>query len=412
MCGIVGVIVKPNNGLIKQIEDSFYELLFVGTLRGDDSTGVIAVEKDTTFHIAKEAGEAAWFVPQFQHSKIGKDMWACGKALIGHNRKGTVGKVEDASAHPFVVEDEFALVHNGTLWGHEKLAKTTVDSEALAIVLAGAFKEEDYKAALETTLPEVNGAYAVALYDQRHNKVRLLRNKDRPLAIVETSNAWYFASEGMMLQWILARNGYSILELKTLRSLKEDVVVSFDLDTNKMTEEEVSVKKYTPHQATKQGGAGSTGTVLTIKKTLGTKADLSKNMFKKIRKQFMNFRIEWWADDYIETNFPKTFQDGEKLFDLLGDCDTLEENHIVHTTVDVNALKMAPDKLIERRWSGRVIEMDFNPKTKQIHMWVAEASPLPVSFKKGKKPVKDDVIDAAWIERKIDEQEKVVSALH
>jgi len=121
ICGIVGVVIKANNGLTKRIEDSFYNLLFVDTLRGDDSTGIIAVEKDTTFHIMKEASEAAWFIPQAQYSKVGKGMWTTGKALIGHNRKGTMGKVEDENAHPFVVDDDFAMVHNGTLTKSQNL---------------------------------------------------------------------------------------------------------------------------------------------------------------------------------------------------------------------------------------------------------------------------------------------------
>jgi len=54
MCGLVGMIVKGNSGLIKQHEDTFYQLLYADALRGEDSTGVIGVEKDTTFHIAKE----------------------------------------------------------------------------------------------------------------------------------------------------------------------------------------------------------------------------------------------------------------------------------------------------------------------------------------------------------------------
>ena len=213
MCGIVGMVVKPANGFVKQHEDCFYQMLYADALRGEDSTGVIGVENDTSFHIAKEATEAAWFNAQFQGGTLAKTMWATGKAFIGHNRKKTVGAIKDETAHPFVVDDVFAMVHNGTLFNHKDLADTEVDSEALAKVLATALGETDYIQALETILGKVSGAYATASYDQRTNKVHLLRNSQRPLAYVETSNAWYFASEAPMLFWILARNGYQAKDL-------------------------------------------------------------------------------------------------------------------------------------------------------------------------------------------------------
>jgi glucosamine 6-phosphate synthetase-like amidotransferase/phosphosugar isomerase protein len=86
MCGIVGFVSKKTNGPSKKEEDSFYEMLYTDALRGWDSTGVVAVENTTTFHIAKEACEATFFNDQFRISSAGKDFWARGKAIIGHNR--------------------------------------------------------------------------------------------------------------------------------------------------------------------------------------------------------------------------------------------------------------------------------------------------------------------------------------
>lgn len=255
MCGIVGMVLKHNTGLIKQTEDVFDQLLYANALRGEDSTGVIAVEKDSSFHIAKDASPSSWFGPAFKESDISKKMWNNAKAMIGHNRKKTIGKIEDATAHPFVVDDEFAMVHNGTLFGHAQLAKTEVDSEALAIVLAEAFKEEDYVEKVEETLGRVNGAYAVAMYDQRHHKVRLLRNKDRPLCIAETNNAWFFASEGGMLYWIMSRNNVSLKDVK-VELIPEHTLIEFDLDTTKETRQVLTPKKPTPPIQTTSAGMG------------------------------------------------------------------------------------------------------------------------------------------------------------
>ncbi len=376
--------------------------MFVNTVRGDDSTGVIAVENDTSFHIMKEAVEAAWFVPQMLYGTLGKGLWNTAKALIGHNRKGTVGKIKDDTAHPFVVDETFAMVHNGTLNDHTQLAKTEVDSEALAIVLAKAFEEEDYKDALETTLSKVSGAYAVSIYDQRHNVVRLLRNKERPLAYVETSNAWYFASEGLMLHWVLARNGYDTKDLESLKTVPEDTVVTFDLDMNTCTEEKITVKKYMPHPLTVVGGATHTKSYTKITPIEG----LSKNEFKRIRKQLIGTRVEWWADDYVESNFPKTYAEGEVLFDLMGTSEWINNPHLIHAVVDINDLKMSPNGLCDRLWIGRVESMVYNTKTRTIAIYVEHANPLPVSYKKTKKEILPVVVDAKYIERKLDEKDK------
>src|SRR3990167_960823 len=409
MCGIVGVVLKPNTGLTKRIEDSFYQLLFVNTLRGDDSTGVIAVETDTTFHIMKEAVEAAWFVPQFQHGEVGKRLWVHGKALIGHNRKGTVGKIDDENAHPFVVDDDFAMVHNGTLIGHHRLADTKVDSEALAIVMARAFKEEDYKTSLETTMADVTGAYAVSIYDQRHNKVRLFRNKERPMAYVETSDAWFFASEGLMLHWILSRNGYTSKDVESMKVVPEHTVVTFDLTANTCTEEKITIKKYTPPQHVMAlGGATHTKT---LSKTTGAGAELSKSEYKRIRKSLMGTKIAWWVDDYVENSFPRTFEEGETVFNLMGTATEIDHVHTVHTSVEMDLKKFAhPLDMIEKLWSGTVIEMSYNTGTKSFSIYVSDAQPLPFSYKKTKKtPV---VIDSVYIQRKLDEQEKALDTLH
>ena len=79
---------------------------------------------------------------EFEKSDMGKRVISKGKALIGHNRKATVGSVNNATAHPFVVGDSFAMVHNGTLRNHKALADTVVDSEALAIHLSKVLVED------------------------------------------------------------------------------------------------------------------------------------------------------------------------------------------------------------------------------------------------------------------------------
>ena len=188
MCGIVGIIAKNSSGFFKKHQTIFEELLYVDNLRGEDSTGIIAALKDNTFYTLRDGLASYYTLQAWKDHQINKEVFSTGQALIGHNRKATVGKVSEHTAHPFVVKDEFAMVHNGTLLNHKKLADTEVDSEALAMHLHAALAEEDVSH-LETALGEVTGAYAIAAYDQRSQKIHLLRNKERPLWLAELSNS-------------------------------------------------------------------------------------------------------------------------------------------------------------------------------------------------------------------------------
>lgn len=400
MCGIVGVVLKTDKGFLKQPEDCFYQLLYADALRGDDSTGIISVENDTTFHISKEASHPAWFIPQYDNSAIGKAMWSDGRALIGHNRKKTIGNIDDVNAHPFVVGDEFAMVHNGTLFNHQALAKTTVDSEALTIHLAKAFANKDYVADVEEALSEVYGAYAVAMYDQRHHAVRLLRNKERPLCYIETSNAWYFASEAGMLVWILSRNGYDMSKTK-VQFIPEHTLISFDLEKATVSEEVLVPKKpFTPTKPiTHKAYTGDTTT------NYG-KDGLSKNAFKRFRRKTINTKLEWWCEDFIETNYPKTIDDGEVMLTLMGVCDDMSIDHMVSADVNYKELVISPNDLEGRLWTGIVEDMFYDVKSKRVTLHLKDAMPLPVSFRK------NELIDGEYIRRKLDEKEKAESTLH
>ena len=414
MCGQVGIVMKGKAGLFKAEEDAFYQLLFADTIRGEDSTGIIAIERDGTLSIAKEATQAAWFIPQFRESVVGKRMFNSGKALIGHNRKQTVGKVADDTAHPFVVDETFALVHNGTLYSHEKLAKNCkVDSEALAIHLKKALDHVDYIAALNEAIPDIWGAYAVSFYNQDTHKVHLLRNKERPLAYLETDKAWFIASEGALLWWILGRNGL-INDKSKIEYVPEDVLVSFDLETNTCVQEKLAPKKATAPTTKVTVTGGKTSNKKPTYTAVSTETEeLSKNQFKRFRKKMLGSRIQFWADDYVEVNFPLSEIDGETLFTLMGECDDCKYDHIIITTpTDKVATNFAKGMdMIDCRWMGRVDNILFDQRSGKLSIYVSECKPLPFSFKPKQYDDTPIVIDAEYIRKKLDEQDKRATAL-
>ena len=355
MCGIVGMVVKPNNGFSVKTETVFNQLLYADAVRGEDSTGVIGIENDSSFHIAKEATAAAWFLNSLEvDSKLPRTLFTSGKAIIGHNRKKTMGKIEDASAHPFVVNSCFAMVHNGTLYNHKALADTAVDSEALAIVLEKAFDEADKVGAVGETLGRVSGAYALAIFDQRSNSVHLIRNAERPLAYVETNEGWFWASEAGLLYWILSRNG---LETKNIKSLPIDTLLTIDLDTNTATEEQVTLKK--PVTITTTPSVVDGGTVI------------SKKGLKKLQASILNTTIDWWPDDFVST----AVDGASEKFMLMGESFDFQFNHVIKGNISLANTDMSIEDLDGAYCRGTVYAIDKHKITGRVTIWVNNILP-------------------------------------
>ena len=214
MCGIVGMITKNRFGFQHQNLKVFEQLLFLDTLRGDDSTGVFAVNNLGNVGIAKSAVTGEQFIKTKEWETFRGELFRNGWAVVGHNRKATRGKVNDDNAHPFWVEDKLVLVHNGSFYGsHNHLKDTEVDSHAIAHTLAEHGSDD-----IAGALKKVNAAYALVWYDVEKKQLNIIRNDQRPLHFVETGDAWYFASEYQMLEFVLSRERIKV----------DDAIYSFD----------------------------------------------------------------------------------------------------------------------------------------------------------------------------------------
>ena len=389
MCGIVGMVNKANNGLVKCTEDSFYDMLYADSIRGEDSTGVIYVENDASFGYMKEANAGTWCSELMKNDAAVKGMWTRGKALIGHNRKKTIGAVSDETAHPFVVDGKFAMVHNGTLYNHKTLANTVVDSEALTIHLSSVLNADYSKEKLEEALGKVSGAYAIAAYNQDTHKVYLTRNKERPLAILETADGWFWASEGAMLYWILNRNGINWGNNK-VENIKENCLVVIDLETNTLTMEDYVPKKAIPPTPTKVVG-GPTITVTVTKTPTNTvipvttsPSRLSKNEFKRIKRRYMGGSILMYAQDYLEKNFPRTLADGENEIILLGDCEVFQFDHSIQAEFDIYDSIPGVNALTDTYYAGKVLDMTYEASRGYVMITLGELRMIPPSVKRFK----------------------------
>lgn len=366
MCGLIGFISNKNYGFYKKHEDTFSQLLFVDQLRGEDSTGVVYVEDTGDFGILKEASPAAWVGDTIIQDDMLKRSLQRGKALLGHNRKATIGKVTDDTAHPFVIDNTFTIQHNGTLTNHKSLADTTVDSEAFGIHLKAHLNDGFDKEKFEEAMGKVYGAYAVVCYNQENHTVYIMRNDQRPLSYAETPDGIYYASEWAMLAWILGRNGYDVSKCN-LTSLKAHTLLTIPLETCKISEEEFTPKKPVVVHYTKPAKTvGGTVVRMVATVTHGKEEKLSKNAFKRFRKQYMGTRIAFVVEDYVETTYPQTIEGGATDLHIFGTLKGEAAVGIKHT-VDcrINLPKLfgetySEDDVVDESFHGKVYDMTYD----------------------------------------------------
>ena len=210
MCGLVGAVGSS----VYLNEKIFHQLLVVDSVRGLDSTGVLAVFNDWSWRVKKNIGPPfnLMYRPDYQEqiTKNKKPVFV----WMGHNRAATRGEVNHRNAHPFV-HGNLILAHNGTLHSTYALTKEHknpfgTDSEAICYHLSQNPIEDTWKA--------IRGAAALSWWDSHLLTMNLITNGERPLSFVfsEDKKNLYWASEAWMLSGILNRHSVKCQEIQTL----------------------------------------------------------------------------------------------------------------------------------------------------------------------------------------------------
>jgi len=229
MCGLTLLINKNRNGFNAQQQDVFSTLMYLsGGFRGRDGAGVVVVDNIGNVKLAKDAATVDEFIRTTEYDELDKYAFQKGWAMIGHNRYATKGVISDKNSHPFVIDDKIVLVHNGTFNGdHKAIKDTEVDSEAIGHALAEA---ED----VEQALRRVNAAYALIWYNVDKKEINVIRNMQRPLWYMETTNSYVFSSEKIYLQFVIEK--YNLKPEDGPFEIKEYALSTFKLKDNKDTD--------------------------------------------------------------------------------------------------------------------------------------------------------------------------------
>lgn len=185
------------------------ELIWADTMRGVDATGLFCVTKEGQIDWVKECVDGWIFL---NTNKRAGDILRTAENhpfIIGHNRAATLGDKNNVDhAHPIILKDHIALVHNGTLstWPNRygpKENQIEHDSTAIAHIIA--------KHGPQAFVDQCYGAYSLVWFDYKNATLNFLRNEDRPMAMVYADDEIiFYGSEIAMISWIAQRNNFKI----------------------------------------------------------------------------------------------------------------------------------------------------------------------------------------------------------
>ncbi|MFC4294884.1 glutamine--fructose-6-phosphate transaminase (isomerizing) [Novosphingobium tardum] len=205
MCGIIGIVGASS------VADRLVEGLRRMEYRGYDSAGVCTVH-DGKLVRRRAQGKLFNLVTELERSP------APGNIGIAHTRWATHGAPNTSNAHPHAT-DEVALVHNGIienfrplrdgLMARGRVFESETDSEVVAhliseLVEGGATPE----AAVQAILPQLRGAFALAIAFRAHDDMLIGARLGSPLVVGYGEGETYLGSDALALAPLTQRISY------------------------------------------------------------------------------------------------------------------------------------------------------------------------------------------------------------
>lgn len=198
MVGLAGDLTHGDKDLLRT-------LLILSRLRGEDSTGIAAIDNKTSeASVIKVVGTPDNL---FDTLRFDRMTMYDKSIIIGHTRKTTVGGTSRYTAHPFEFGD-LVGVHNGTLDNWRALPGSTLATDSMMLYRNMA------ENGVRETIEEVKGAYALVWYNSADNTLNFLRNSQRTLyyGFLNNYKKIIWASEPWMIHVAVNRSSTNSLD--------------------------------------------------------------------------------------------------------------------------------------------------------------------------------------------------------
>ena len=221
MCGIVGAVAERNISAI--LLEGLKRLEY----RGYDSAGVAILTADGQLQRCRRSGKVA----ELDQALISEPL--LGRLGIAHTRWATHGAPCERNAHPHFSGDDLAVVHNGIIENHEALRESLqglgyvfssdTDTETIVHLLHHKLKEHaDLADALKAAIPELHGAYGLAVISAAQPDRLLAARSGSPLVIGLGMGENFLASDQLALRQVTDRFVY--LEEGDIAEIRRDSV--------------------------------------------------------------------------------------------------------------------------------------------------------------------------------------------
>jgi glucosamine--fructose-6-phosphate aminotransferase (isomerizing) len=226
MCGIVGAIAGRD--VVPVLIEGLKRLEY----RGYDSAGIAVVDHGQVRRVRRTGRVAE------MESAANAEGFSASLG-IGHTRWATHGGVTEDNAHPHISHGEIALVHNGIIENHEQQRErlralgyafeSQTDTEVIAhLIHYYRSQGKGLLQALQATVRELHGAYALAVVDKREPDRMVAARMGCPLLVGLGDGENFVASDVSAI--VSSTRRVIFLEEGDTVELTRDAVQVFDAD--------------------------------------------------------------------------------------------------------------------------------------------------------------------------------------
>ena len=232
MCGIIGIVGKAP--VAERLVDGLRRMEY----RGYDSAGICTLH-DGRLVRRRAEGKLANLVLELERHP------APGEVGIAHTRWATHGAPTAHNAHPHAT-DELALVHNGIIENFRSLREAlvergrTFESETDTEIVAHLVSEQveaglSPQDAVKAVLPQLRGAFALAIAFRRHPEMLIGARLGSPLVVGYGEGETYLGSDALALAPLTQQIAY--LEEGDWVVITREGAEIFDKDNNPVERE-------------------------------------------------------------------------------------------------------------------------------------------------------------------------------